>query len=82
MKTIVIKEDFAFVYFTVSFYNVDDIVDTLKIYSEFLNGSVVRIGKYFVAKLERVDDEVSLEVLSREFSNYVLSKGYGVKNEF
>ncbi len=81
MKFIVVKDDFAFVYLTASFYNMDKVVDTLRVYKDFLKGSVAKVGKYLVVKLERVDNENSLDMLTREFSNYVLAQEYEVKTD-
>ena len=74
MKKIVIKDNFALIYFPQSFYSKKIIIDTLETYKEILKGQVGEIGKYFVTKIEPITNDYSIKLLCKEYSNYILSQ--------
>ncbi len=78
MKKIVLKDDFAFVYLNKLFYTKEFILDTIKDYKDFFKASITDVGKYVVLKIEKINDDYSLEVLVKEYLNLLLSKEYGV----
>ncbi len=76
MKKIVLKDNFAYVYLNMNFYSKDKILQTLNVYKEFFKSSITELGKYFVVKIEKLDENFSLEQLSKEFANYLLAQEY------
>ena len=78
MKKIVLKDDFAFVYLNKLFYTKELILDTINDYKDFFNASISEVGKYVVLKIEKKNDDYSLDVLAKEYLNLLLSKEYGV----
>ena len=79
MKKIVFKDDFAFVYLSKNFYDVNVIKKTIEVYSEFVSFSFGEVGKYFVLKAIQVDLSYSLDVLVNEFLNYLVSEEFSLK---
>ena len=74
MKKIVIKDNFAFVYLNSSFYSKSSILSALEVYKDFFKGNLAEnVGKYNVVKIEKLNEDFSLEELANEFLNYVLS---------
>jgi hypothetical protein len=76
MKQLVLKDNFAYLYLNVNFYSTEKILNTLVVYKEFFKPSTSELGKYFVVKIEKLDENFSLEELAREFLNYLISKEY------
>lgn len=74
MKKIVIKDNFAFVYLNSSFYTKKAIMSALEIYKDFFKGYLSELGKYNVVKIEKLNNDFTLEALANEFLNYVLSE--------
>lgn len=74
MKKIVIKDNFAFVYLNSSFYTKDAINSALEVYKDFFKAQISELGKYSVVKIEKLNDDFTLEALAYEFLNYVLSE--------
>ena len=79
MKTLVLQNDFAYLYLNRAFYRKELIMDTFETYKEFLKANIKEMGKYFVVKLNLVDNNFTIEVLSREFLNYLIAKEYETK---
>jgi len=74
MKKIVIKDNFAFVYLNSSVYSKSSILSALDVYKDFFKGNLAEnVGKYHVVKIEKLNQDFSLEELANEFLNYVLS---------
>ena len=74
MKKIVIKDNFAFVYLNSNFYTKASIISALDVYKDFFKANLAEnLGKYSVVKIEKINDDFSLEELANEFLNYVLS---------
>lgn len=76
MGKLVLKDGFAFVYLNKNFYSKESILNTLKVYQEFFNAKLTEIGKYFTIKIEKINDDYSIETLAREFSNYLIAQEY------
>ncbi len=80
MKKIVFKDNFAFIYLNKKFYKKYNIINTLEIYNEFFKSSISEIGNYITIKIEKINNDYSLNILAKEFANYLISKEYE-KNE-
>lgn len=74
MKKIVIQENFAFVYLNSNFYTKKSITVALEVYKDFFKGYLSQLGKYNVVKIEKLNNDFTLEQLANEFLNYVLSE--------
>lgn len=73
MKSIVVKDNFAFIYFNKSFFDVNSIKETITEYNDFIKTTVTELGKYYIVKCELISKEHTLDKIAREFSNYVLA---------
>jgi len=73
MNKIIIKDNFAFLYLNKSFYDKKSIIDTIEIYTEFFKAKTEETEKYFIIKIEKINNEFSIENLVNEFLNYLLS---------
>lgn len=76
MEGIVLQDNFAYIYLDVDFYNENNILKTISVYVDFMDAQVKKFGKYNVVKIIPKTDEFSLDILTREFSNYLLSTEY------
>ena len=81
MKKIVIKDNFAFIYLNSGFYNEKAILNTIKIYSDFIDASFSELGKYYIVKIKNKTTEYNLEKLANEFLNYILSIEFELNSE-
>ncbi len=73
MKKIVIQNNFAYLYLNSNFYEKNSILNTIRIYSDFLKFNFKKIGNYYVVKMELIDNNFSISKLINEFINYLLS---------
>lgn len=73
MKTLVVKDTFAFLYLHEDIYSLTSILTSIHTYSEFFKVSKNKIGKYSTLKIESLSKEYSLQELVHEFMNYLLS---------
>jgi hypothetical protein len=73
MKTLVIKDNFAFIYLNKEIYSNTSVLTSISAYKDFLMASKTELGKYLTLKLETLTQEYSLEELTHEFLNYLLS---------
>ena len=80
MKKIVFKDKFAFIYLNKSFYQKNNILNTLEIYKDVVKCSMTQLGDYVTIKIERIKENYSLNILAKEFVNYLIAKQYE-KNE-
>lgn len=79
MEKLVFKEGFAFMYLLKEVYSKDSIISAAKDYSDFVDVSVTEVGKYNIVKLEKLTDDYEIEILAREFMNYVISEEFVLK---
>jgi len=89
MKKIIIKNNIAFIYLNNNFYDKDIILKTIKVYENFFKTKINETKKYYLLKIEKninsnennknkIKNEnnnknYSLEFLTFEFLNYLLS---------
>lgn len=78
MKNIVLKDGFAFVYLSKELYRKDLIKKAIDAYNEHMDSDSKEMGSYTVIRIEKKSGH-SIEVLAREFMNYVLFLEYDRK---
>lgn len=81
MKKIIIKDDFAFIYLNKNFYKKELIINTFKTYEEFFTATITKLGKYYIIKIQKINNDYELDILANEFLNFILSEEYQNKKK-
>lgn len=79
MKHIVVKGDFAFLYFNKHFYTKEKVKLSVKEYKDFVKSSFSEVGNYFVVKVNLISQDYPLNYICDEIFNHVLASENGNK---